>query len=113
MASTTRRPALVENDVAQGIECEHGQYYPYPSSCTLFQVCVNGKLVQQECGPGLHWNNVKNMCDWAHKGVCGRKKEAKKPQGSKGEQSVPLEVLIYAFFEFPLVASDAVGLQDS
>lgn len=54
-------------------ECEHGQYYPYPNSCINFLVCVNGNLVSQQCGPGLNWNEEKNMCDWAYKKPCNEK----------------------------------------
>jgi hypothetical protein len=53
--------------------CQHGQYYPYPNSCTSFLICVNGNLVSQQCGPGLNWNMEKNMCDWAFKNPCAEK----------------------------------------
>ncbi|XP_076647838.1 putative chitinase 10 [Halictus rubicundus] len=72
--TTTRKPAVVE--IPNGISekrCEHGQYYPYPNSCTNFFVCVNGNLVAQQCGPGLNWNEKRSMCDWAFKNPCVEK----------------------------------------
>ncbi|XP_031787655.1 probable chitinase 10 [Nasonia vitripennis] len=66
ISTVTQRP----NGNKPGKDCEHGQYYAYPNSCTHFLVCVNGKLVRQQCGPGLNWNEAKNMCDWAFKNPC-------------------------------------------
>ncbi|XP_012524289.2 probable chitinase 10 [Monomorium pharaonis] len=71
---TTSKPAVsVEPTQKPQKPCEHGQYYPYPNSCTSFLVCVNGNLVSQQCGPGLNWNTEKNMCDWAFKSPCTEK----------------------------------------
>ncbi|XP_034193394.1 putative chitinase 10 isoform X2 [Osmia lignaria lignaria] len=70
---STQRPGITERPVQKpGKSCEHGQYYAYPNSCTSFLVCVNGNLVSQQCGPGLNWNNEKNMCDWAFKAPCDK-----------------------------------------
>ncbi|XP_078046537.1 putative chitinase 10 [Augochlora pura] len=69
--TTTWKPTASE--IPNGISekaCEHGQYYPYPNSCTNFLVCVNGNLISQQCGPGLNWNNKRSMCDWAFKNPC-------------------------------------------
>ena len=57
--------------------CEHGQYYSYPNSCNQFLICVNGNLITQQCGPGLNWNEDKNMCDWAFKNPCTEKANKK------------------------------------
>lgn len=65
---TTSKPVVISGPTQK--PCEHGQYYPYPNSCTSFLVCVNGDLVSQQCGPGLNWNTEKNMCDWAFKNPC-------------------------------------------
>ncbi|XP_018313223.1 probable chitinase 3 [Mycetomoellerius zeteki] len=67
---TTSKPIVIEPTQKPQKPCEHGQYYPYPNSCTSFLVCVNGDLVSQQCGPGLNWNTDKNMCDWAFKNPC-------------------------------------------
>ncbi|KAL6266443.1 hypothetical protein P5V15_003293 [Pogonomyrmex californicus] len=69
---TTLKPTTGLTETPQK-PCEHGQYYPYPNSCTSFLVCVNGDLVSQQCGPGLNWNIEKNMCDWAFKNPCDDK----------------------------------------
>ncbi|XP_054011753.1 probable chitinase 10 [Hylaeus anthracinus] len=72
--TTTRRPIATEKPNGRPEKsCEHGQYYPYPNSCTNFRVCVNGNLVSQQCGPGLNWNNERSMCDWAFKNPCVEK----------------------------------------
>ncbi|CAK9798859.1 Probable chitinase 10 [Anthophora quadrimaculata] len=60
-------------DLRPGRNCEHGQYYSHPNSCTGFLICVNGNLISQQCGPGLNWNSEKSMCDWAFKNPCIRK----------------------------------------
>ncbi|KZC14813.1 putative chitinase 3 [Dufourea novaeangliae] len=69
--ASTQRPIVAENpNRIPEKSCEHGQYYPYPDSCTNFLVCVNGNLVSQQCGPGLNWNKERSMCDWAFKNPC-------------------------------------------
>lgn len=73
ISTVTQRP----NGNKPSKDCEHGQYYAYPNSCTHFLVCVNGKLVRQQCGPGLNWNEPKNMCDWAFKNPCNDSKKNK------------------------------------
>ncbi|XP_076244080.1 putative chitinase 10 [Calliopsis andreniformis] len=70
--SSTQRPSTL-HPITSGKSCEHGQYYPYPDSCTNFLVCVNGNLISQQCGPGLNWNKEKSMCDWAFKNPCVEK----------------------------------------
>lgn len=70
---TTTKPVVIITTEKPKKPCQHGQYYPSPDSCTHFLVCVNGDLVSQQCGPGLNWNNEKNMCDWAFKKPCVEK----------------------------------------
>lgn len=71
---STQSPTTTEHSILRpGKSCEHGQYYPYPNSCTNFLVCVNGDLISQQCGPGLNWNRDKSMCDWAFKNPCVEK----------------------------------------
>lgn len=31
---------------------------------------MNGKLVTQNCAPGLHWNQDQKICDWSHNVPC-------------------------------------------
>ncbi|XP_076756261.1 putative chitinase 10 [Xylocopa sonorina] len=69
--ATTQKPIVTESpDEESEKTCVHGQYYSYPESCSSFRICVNGKLISQQCGPGLNWNQEKNMCDWAFKNPC-------------------------------------------
>ena len=81
--TTTQRPSN-----GNGRDCEHGQYYAYPGSCTSFLICVNGKLVTQQCGPGLNWNEAKNMCDWAFKNPCKDDKNDDMKQKLEAEVSL-------------------------
>ncbi|XP_051164101.1 probable chitinase 10 [Leptopilina boulardi] len=89
-SSTTRRPTTTtiksstKYMIAKPTEkpekdCEHGQYYSYPSSCEQFLICVNGDLIPQQCGPGLNWNEEKNMCDWAFMSPCNNALNKKAP----------------------------------
>lgn len=68
--TTTRAPPSQET-----LEhCNSGDYYPH-EHCNSFYVCVNGQLVTQSCGPGLHWNADKGICDWSYKVKCLNKKQ--------------------------------------
>nr|XP_012154543.1 PREDICTED: probable chitinase 3 isoform X2 [Megachile rotundata] len=91
--STTKRPTqkpTTEKPFQKpGKRCQHGQYYAYPNSCTSFLVCVNGNLVSQQCGPGLNWNNEKNMCDWAFKTPCTEKPIKSASLVAAGSKSTP------------------------
>ncbi|XP_011303299.1 probable chitinase 3 [Fopius arisanus] len=74
---TTPKP--IDGPVVGPKDCEHGQYYAYPESCTHFLICVNNNLVLQQCGPGLNWNDKKSMCDWAFKNPCNDKPNKNSP----------------------------------
>ncbi|XP_014210222.1 probable chitinase 10 [Copidosoma floridanum] len=88
-STTTKRPTTTTTTTQNpGNEvCEHGQYYAYPDSCSHFLICVNGDLVKQQCGPGLNWNDGKNMCDWAFKNPCGSNKAKKQKHKAPLKQS--------------------------
>lgn len=63
--STTRsmRPSYqVTTPASTSKKCESGQYYPH-KDCGSFYICVNGKLISQDCGPGLQWSQSQLGCD--------------------------------------------------
>lgn len=70
---STKRPESVKPTEGPSVGCTSGQYYAH-EFCDHFYICVNGKKVQQRCGPGLHWNVDKGSCDWAFKVNCKREK---------------------------------------
>ncbi|OXA59868.1 putative chitinase 3 [Folsomia candida] len=61
MPSTTYRPS--------GERCRSGEYSPGPT-CDRYYVCVDGTQTLQSCGPGLHWNSQKTLCDWPKSAMC-------------------------------------------
>ncbi|XP_039296360.1 probable chitinase 10 [Nilaparvata lugens] len=50
--------------------CTDGQYYPVREACDQYEVCVNGQLLRLRCAPGLLFNHVIGVCDWAHNVQC-------------------------------------------
>ncbi|KAJ8682783.1 hypothetical protein QAD02_018575 [Eretmocerus hayati] len=79
--TTTSTTTVSFNEIDTGIsskECQHGQYSASPNSCGHFLLCVNGNMVERECGPGLNWNSGKKMCDWAFNSPCKNNDEGKK-----------------------------------
>ncbi|BET00648.1 Glyco_18 [Nesidiocoris tenuis] len=57
-------------EVGSNAPCENGQYYPVPTDCSAFAVCVNGILIEQHCASGLNWNPETKWCDWAFNVQC-------------------------------------------
>ena len=47
-----------------------GQYYG-GQECEIYYICVLGRKTMQRCGPGLHWNRERNLCDWPSEAKCG------------------------------------------
>lgn len=99
--ATTHSPITTEEpDQLPGKNCQHGQYYSYPNSCSSFLICVNGNLVSQQCGPGLNWNKEKGMCDWAFKAPCVKKPvKSAALTASNGKSNVRLQQLSLVFRE--------------
>ena len=58
-------------DVGAGPSCSGSQQYtPVPNDCSSFYQCVNNLKVKQSCSSGLHFNSVKNLCDWPASAGC-------------------------------------------
>ncbi|KAL0268222.1 UNVERIFIED_CONTAM: hypothetical protein PYX00_010247 [Menopon gallinae] len=64
-------------------DCTNGQYYPHPTSCNLFYICVNGRPITQNCAPGLHWNQAQQICDWSHNVPCTKTQQITKVDPTK------------------------------
>ncbi|EEC01132.1 chitinase, putative, partial [Ixodes scapularis] len=45
-------------------------YIPNPFNCSTFFQCVQGTPVLMECPPGLHFNELLNVCDWQWRAQC-------------------------------------------
>lgn len=60
VVTTTNRPSFETG-------CASGDYSPGPT-CDRYYVCVSGTRTLQSCGPGLHWNADKKLCDWPANG---------------------------------------------
>lgn len=59
--STTHAAPLA--DATSTEPCRNGEYYPDREDCGSFFICVNKKMVSQECGPGLQWSQEEKACD--------------------------------------------------
>lgn len=65
---STSRPnrPITQASPPEKVKCTSGQYYPH-KDCSRFNVCVNDKLVAQDCGPGLQWSQKMLGCN--HKAI--------------------------------------------
>jgi chitinase len=59
---TSARPAYPPPEDNR-VSCVPGQYYP-TKKCETFSICVNGVMLEQDCAPGLQWDQEIMTCDW-------------------------------------------------
>jgi Chitin binding Peritrophin-A domain len=45
-------------------------HLPHENDCTLFYKCDWGTAILQNCPPGLHFNNIKSVCDYPENANC-------------------------------------------
>lgn len=38
-------------------------FLPHPTDCSKYLTCVSGETVAKSCPNGLHWNNLRKICD--------------------------------------------------
>lgn len=69
-STTTAKPHVEHRPLADSTSCVNGEYYPDPDDCGSFFICVNNKMISQECGPGLQWSQKDKACDRAKKVRC-------------------------------------------
>lgn len=50
--------------------CEGDSRVPYPGRCDQYLQCLHGNLQSSDCPPGLHWNNLQQICDWPDSAMC-------------------------------------------
>ena len=60
---------ILVSDSAQG-GCVEGQFSQKGPDCTVYQWCVHGAEINQQCPSGLYWNPQINVCDWARNVNC-------------------------------------------
>lgn len=68
--STDRFIRLIQARIAPADFCEGGVNMPYPGECEKYLLCNHGQLQIGECGPGLHWNERHQLCDWPLNAKC-------------------------------------------
>ncbi|EDV39425.1 uncharacterized protein Dana_GF25304 [Drosophila ananassae] len=45
------------------LNCTDGDLQVYPSDCTKFKICTNGKYVVKSCDSGDYWNSATKKCE--------------------------------------------------
>lgn len=57
---------------SQGDVCdrETESFVPHPLDCSKFFRCDHGRLISQECSPGLHFDSSIDNCNWPDKVNC-------------------------------------------
>lgn len=50
--------------------CNGELYASYPGNCDKYLLCLYGSLQSADCGPGLHWNQEGQLCDWPENAKC-------------------------------------------
>lgn len=67
------RNTAVGSDVKQALDfnCpEEFGYYPHPSDCTQYYVCVFGGALLESCTGGLMYSHELQTCDWPRNVGC-------------------------------------------
>lgn len=68
-ATTIPIPANVQ-PIYLDEHCDGNQYKPHPTNCNSYYRCVDMKYTQQNCVAGLHWNQMRTICDWPANAKC-------------------------------------------
>ncbi|KAH8339656.1 hypothetical protein KR067_012162, partial [Drosophila pandora] len=70
-------------------QCNEAEYYTH-RNCGKYYICVNGVLVPSECGGNLHWDAIRQICDWPKNVQClTSKKYLKIIQESRANEEDP------------------------
>ncbi|XP_067620317.1 probable chitinase 10 [Eurosta solidaginis] len=64
--TTTKRPSKPQRPTAR---CNEGEYYTH-KNCDQYYICVNGALIPNACGGDLHWDGIRQTCDWPENVQC-------------------------------------------
>ncbi|XP_018794816.1 PREDICTED: probable chitinase 3 [Bactrocera latifrons] len=65
----TRKPQRPVKPQRPSAKCNEGEYYTH-KKCDQYYICVNGALVPNSCGGDLHWDGIKQICDWPENVQC-------------------------------------------
>ena len=65
----------VGGDGGQGVEeefvCPAAEgHFPSPVSCSVYYQCAQDTPHRRQCGPGLAYDNINNICDWEDNVTC-------------------------------------------
>lgn len=73
MDPTTTTEQRTTNEVDSRCPLENsgtGLRLPHENDCTLFYICDRGQAILQSCPAGLHFNKVRQVCDWPESAGC-------------------------------------------
>nr|XP_017004262.1 uncharacterized protein LOC108062134 isoform X13 [Drosophila takahashii] len=81
-------------------------YYPHPSDCTQYYVCVFGGALLESCTGGLMYSHELQTCDWPRNVGCelvdtSSERAPARSQGQSQTQHVPSRVRFGAAFSSP------------
>lgn len=93
----SRRPSTIARSLgvnpkgsatSDTFECpEEFGYYPHPSDCSQYYVCVFGGALLESCTGGLMYSHELQTCDWPRNVGCEASDENVSPNGSGRELS--------------------------
>lgn len=55
--------------------CTNNELTPHSTDCNVYLMCDNGKPLNRNCAPGLHFNAKENVCDWPKHANCRQRDE--------------------------------------
>ncbi|XP_052125487.1 uncharacterized protein LOC113215658 [Frankliniella occidentalis] len=64
-------------------------YYPHPSDCTQYYVCVFGGALLESCTGGLMYSHELQTCDWPRNVGCGADSAADTPTPARSPPPAP------------------------
>lgn len=112
---------------SSGFECpEEFGYYPHPTDCTQYYVCVFGGALLESCTGGLMYSHELQTCDWPRNVGCevGDNRQVvataiveEAPPSRSGQQqqqvNVPSRIRFGSLFSSPGQTSNAADIQQS
>ncbi|XP_076061874.1 endochitinase-like [Oratosquilla oratoria] len=88
--TTTPRPSLPPGV----IDCSYQDYFPH-EMCDKYYWCLNGNPHEEQCPPGLVWNQGIFSCDWSYNvdtSGCTMPSRAKHPHPKPAVMNVPHKI---------------------
>ncbi|XP_017486088.1 PREDICTED: probable chitinase 3 [Rhagoletis zephyria] len=66
---TPQKPQRPSKPQRPNSKCNNGEYYTH-KKCDQYYICINGALVPNSCGGDLHWDAIRQTCDWPENVQC-------------------------------------------